>query len=49
VDPGCVARRLRRATLFCCNHDNPNYLDNGNPTNHCLAVLSQQRDLSLFR
>jgi polyhydroxybutyrate depolymerase len=34
VDPGCVEYVGCAAPTLFCNHDDPNYLDNGNPTNH---------------
>lgn len=34
VNPGCVQYVGCAAPTLFCNHDDPNYLDNGNPTNH---------------
>lgn len=34
VDAGCVQYNGCAAPTFFCRHDDPNYLDNGNPTNH---------------
>jgi polyhydroxybutyrate depolymerase len=34
VDPGCVQYDGCAAPTLFCNHNDPNYLDNGNPTNH---------------
>ena len=34
VDAGCMQYSGCAATTLFCNHDDPNYLDNGNPTNH---------------
>jgi polyhydroxybutyrate depolymerase len=34
VNPGCVQYDGCAAPTLFCNHDDPNYIDNGNPTNH---------------
>jgi polyhydroxybutyrate depolymerase len=34
VTPGCVQYSGCAAPTLFCNHDDPNYLDNGTPSNH---------------
>jgi poly(3-hydroxybutyrate) depolymerase len=34
VNPGCVEYQGCAATTLFCNHNDPNYIDNGTPTNH---------------
>ncbi len=43
VNPGCVSYDGCGATTVFCNHDDPNYLDNGNPTNHGWPCFANQQ------
>lgn len=42
VNPGCVSYNGCGATTLFCNHNDPNYIDNGSPTNHGWPCFANQ-------
>jgi len=42
VNPGCVTYSGCGATTLFCNHNDPNYIDNGTPTNHGWPCFANQ-------
>jgi hypothetical protein len=48
VDPGCVQYNGCAAPTLFCNHDDPNYLDNGNPTNHGWPCFANSQIFQFF-
>jgi polyhydroxybutyrate depolymerase len=48
VNPGCVAYDgCAKPTLFC-NHNDPNYIDQGNPTNHGWPCFANTEIFAFF-
>jgi polyhydroxybutyrate depolymerase len=43
VNPGCVSYDGCGATTLFCNHNDPNYIDNGTPTNHGWPCFANQQ------
>ena len=48
VNPGCVSYDgCAKPTLFC-NHNDPNYIDNGTPSNHGWPCFANNEIFSFF-
>ena len=48
VNPGCVEYSGCAAPTLFCNHDDPNYVDNGTPTNHGWPCFANAQIQSFF-
>lgn len=48
VNAGCVQYSGCAAPTLFCNHDDPNYLDNGNPTNHGWPCFANSQIFQFF-
>jgi polyhydroxybutyrate depolymerase len=48
VNAGCVQYNGCAAPTLFCNHDDPNYLDNGNPTNHGWPCFANSQIFQFF-
>lgn len=48
VDPGCRQYVGCAAPTLFCNHNDPNYLDNGNPTNHGWPCFANSQIFQFF-
>lgn len=48
VNPGCVRYDGCAAPTVFCNHDDPNYVDNGNPTNHGWPCFANSQIFEFF-
>jgi hypothetical protein len=48
VDPGCVQYVGCAAPTLFCNHDDPNYVDNGTPTNHGWPCFANSQIFTFF-
>ena len=48
VNPGCVSYNGCAATTLFCNHNDPNYIDNGTPTNHGWPCFANNEIFSFF-
>jgi polyhydroxybutyrate depolymerase len=48
VNPGCVQYNGCAAPTLFCNHNDPNYLDNGNPTNHGWPCFANSEIFAFF-
>ena len=48
VDPGCVEYSGCAAPTLFCRHDDPNYFDNGNPTNHGWPCFANSQIFAFF-
>jgi poly(3-hydroxybutyrate) depolymerase len=48
VDPGCVEYVGCAAPTLFCNHDDPNYIDNGTPTNHGWPCFANTQIFQFF-
>lgn len=48
VNPGCVQYNGCAAPTLFCNHNDPNYLDNGNPTNHGWPCFANSQIFQFF-
>jgi poly(3-hydroxybutyrate) depolymerase len=48
VNPGCVQYSGCAAPVQFCNHDDPNYIDNGNPTNHGWPCFANDQIFQFF-
>lgn len=48
VNPGCVSYQGCAAPTLFCNHDDPNYIDNGNPTNHGWPCFANPQIFEFF-
>jgi polyhydroxybutyrate depolymerase len=48
VNPGCVEYSGCAAPTLFCNHDDPNYIDNGTPTNHGWPCFANAQIQSFF-
>lgn len=48
VDAGCVEYSGCAAPTLFCKHDDPNYLDNGNPTNHGWPCFANGQIFAFF-
>jgi poly(3-hydroxybutyrate) depolymerase len=48
VNPGCVSYNGCAATTLFCNHNDPNYLQDGNPTNHGWPCFANNQIFSFF-
>jgi poly(3-hydroxybutyrate) depolymerase len=48
VDPGCVQYNGCAAPTLFCRHDDPNYIDNGNVTNHGWPCFANRQIFEFF-
>ncbi len=48
VNPGCVEYEGCAAPTLFCNHDDPNYIDNGTPTNHGWPCFANEQIFRFF-
>ena len=48
VNPGCVQYDGCAAPTLFCNHNDPNYLENGNPTNHGWPCFANSQIFQFF-
>lgn len=48
VDPGCVRYVGCAAPTLFCQHDDPNYVENGSPTNHGWPCFATQQIFEFF-
>ena len=48
VNPGCVEYSGCAAPTLFCNHDDPNYIDNGTPTNHGWPCFANEQIFRFF-
>jgi polyhydroxybutyrate depolymerase len=49
VNPGCVTYNGCAATTLFCNHNDPNYIDNGTPSNHGWPCFANQELFDFFQ
>jgi predicted esterase len=49
VNPGCVSYNGCAKTTLFCNHNDPNYIDNGSPTNHGWPCFANQEIFDFFQ
>jgi polyhydroxybutyrate depolymerase len=48
VNPGCVTYNGCSAPTLFCNHNDPNYIENGTPTNHGWPCFANQEIFDFF-
>lgn len=48
VNPGCIEYAGCAAPTLFCNHDDPNYIQNGAPTNHGWPCFANERIFQFF-